>query len=79
MIVTLFDLRIAVDKLDPQDQLLLQMKYFEELTFAEIATILGVSDTTAHRKHDGALRRISESLGGENPFTRKEIEEHELD
>jgi len=79
MIVQLFDIRMALDKLDPQDRLLLQMKYFEELTFAEIATVLGVSQTTAHRKHDGALRRITESLGGESPFTRKEIEEHEMD
>ena len=79
MFAQLFDIRRALDKLDPQDRLLLQMKYYEELTFAEIATVLGVSDTTAHRKHDGALRRISEALGGENPFTKKEVEEYDMD
>ena len=79
MFAQLFDIRRALDKLDPQDRLLLQMKYYEELTFAEIATVLGVSDTTAHRKHDGALRRISEALGGDNPFTKKEVEEYDMD
>lgn len=78
-LIQLFDIRSALDKLDPQDRMLLQMKYFEDMTFAQIAEVLDISDTTAHRKHDGALRRISETLGGDNPFTRKEIENYDMD
>ena len=67
-VIQLFDIRRALAKLDPQDRLMLQMKFFEQLTFSEIATSLGVSDTTAHRKVDGALRRLNNNLGGQSPF-----------
>jgi RNA polymerase sigma factor (sigma-70 family) len=67
-VIQLFDIRRALSKLDPQDRLILQMKFFEQLTFTEIANTLGVSDTTAHRKVDGALRRLNNHLGGQSPF-----------
>ena len=67
-VIQLFDIRRALSKLDPQDRLVLQMKFFEQLTFTEIANTLGVSDTTAHRKVDGALRRLNNHLGGQSPF-----------
>lgn len=73
-IIQIFDIRKALEELDPQDRLILQMKYFEGLTFAEIAESLEISDTTAHRKHEGALRRISNLLGGTSPFTKEEID-----
>jgi len=31
--------------------------------------VLDVSDSTAHRKVDGALRRLNHHLGGQSPFT----------
>ena len=72
-IIQLFDVRRALDKLDPSDRLVLQMKFFEMLTFSEIAHTLEVSDTTAHRKVDGALRRLNNQLGGQSPF-KEEVE-----
>jgi len=72
-IIQLFDVRRALNKLDPSDKLMLQMKFFEQLTFSEIAGALGVSDTTAHRKVDGALRRLNNHLGGQSPF-KEEVE-----
>ena len=66
------DIRRALSKIDPQDKLVLEMKFFEGLTFTEIAEILQVSDTTAHRKVDGALRRLNNFLGGANPFAKGE-------
>ena len=74
-VIQIFDIRKALDELDPQDRLILQMKYFEGQTFAEIGEILEISDTTAHRKHEGALRRLSNYLGGMSPFSREEIEQ----
>jgi len=72
-VIQLFDIRRALIKIDPQDRLVLQMKFFEQLTFSEIADTLGVSDTTAHRKVDGALRRLNQHLGGQSPF-QSEVE-----
>lgn len=73
-IIQIFDVKSALEKLDPQDKLILQMKYYEGSTFGEIAEILEISDTTAHRRHEGALRRLSQVLGGPSPFTRDEVE-----
>ena len=70
-IIQLFDVRTALDKLDPHDRMVLQMKYYEQLTFTDIAQILEISDSTAHRKVDGALRRLNNHLGGRNPFEKK--------
>lgn len=72
-VIQLFDVRAALRKLDPQDKLVLQMKFFEQLNFKEIAETLGVSDSTAHRKVDGALRRLNNNLGGQSPF-QNEVE-----
>jgi len=70
-VIQLFDIRKALEKLDPQDKVILQMKFFEQFTFDEIATTLGISDSTAHRKVDGALRRLNNNLGGQSPFTKE--------
>lgn len=72
-VIQLFDIRRALDKLDPSDKLVLQMKFFEMLNFQEIAEVLEVSDSTAHRKVDGALRRLNNNLGGQSPF-KEEVE-----
>lgn len=74
-IVQLFDVRRALEKLDPNDRLVLQMKFYEQMTFADIAKTLEISDTTAHRKVDGALRRLNYKLGGQSPFSKEEIYE----
>ena len=72
-VIQLFDIRKALKKLDPQDKLVLQMKFFEQLNYQEIAQTFGVSDSTAHRKVDGALRRLNNHLGGQSPF-QSEVE-----
>lgn len=72
-IIQLFDIRKGLEKLDPNDRLILQMKFYEQMTYDDIATDLKISDTTAHRKVDGALRRLNKHLGGQSPFSREEI------
>ena len=72
-IIQLFDVRRALSKLDPNDKLVLQMKFYEQMTFADIANTLEISDTTAHRKVDGALRRLNKYLGGQSPFQKEEL------
>jgi RNA polymerase sigma factor (sigma-70 family) len=67
-VVQLFDVRRTLKKIDPQDQLMLRMKYEEQLSFNQIAEMLDISPSTAHRKVKGALKRIHQLLGGSNPF-----------
>jgi RNA polymerase sigma factor (sigma-70 family) len=70
-VIQLFDIRRALTKLEPEDKIVLQMRFFEQLTFDEIATTLDISDSTAHRKVDGALRRLNNHLGGQSPFVKE--------
>lgn len=69
-VVTIFDIRKAIAKLEPDDKMILQMKYDEALTFEAIGEALAVSKSSAERKVKGALRRLSNLLGGENPWQR---------
>ena len=71
-VIQLFDVRRALAKLDEMDRDVLELKYEQNLTFAEIAEVLEVSDTTAHRKVEGATRRLHNQLGGANPFGKGE-------
>ena len=71
--IQLFDIRRALSKLDEMDRDVLEMKFYQQYTFAEIARELEVSNTTADRKVKGALRRLNNQLGGQSPFT-KEVE-----
>ena len=72
-VIQLFDIRRGLMKLNEMDRDVLELKFFQQLTFAEIAQELGVSDTTAHRKVDNALRRLNNHLGGQSPF-KQEVE-----
>ena len=74
-VVQLIDVRKALTKLEPNDRMILHMKFYEDLTFQELAHNLEISDTTAHRKVNGALRRLSRELGGQSPFAKEEISE----
>ena len=71
-VIQLFDVRHALSKIDEMDRDVLELKYEQNLTFAEIAEVLEVSDTTAHRKVEGAMRRLVNQLGGTNPFGKGE-------
>lgn len=63
------DVRKALDKLDPADRLMLEMRFQEGLTFAQIAAELEMSDSTVHRRVNSALKRMVKTLGGDNPWS----------
>jgi len=69
-IASVIDIRKGLEKIDAQDRLVLQLRFFENLTLSEIATSLEISDSTADRKVRGALRRLCYRLGGDNPWER---------
>ena len=66
---TIADVRKAMEALDPADCLMLEMRYQEGLTFAQIATQLELSDSTVHRRVNSALKRMVKVLGGDNPWS----------
>ena len=71
-VAQIIDIRRGLSQIDEMDRDVLELKYEQHLTFAEIAVQLEISDTTAHRKVDGALRRLNNKLGGTNPFKKGE-------
>jgi len=70
-VAAIFDVRAALEKLQPDDRIVLQYKFFENFNYSQLAIALEISDSTAHRKVSGALRRLCNELGGENPFVSK--------
>jgi RNA polymerase sigma-70 factor (ECF subfamily) len=50
--------RSALDQLAPTDREILVMRYIEDLTFPEIAAILGIGESAAKMRHLRAIERI---------------------
>ena len=71
-VVQLFDIRRALAKLTEMDRDVLELRYADQLSFGALAEQLACSETTAHRKVDGALRRLTNELGGPNPWKMRE-------
>jgi RNA polymerase sigma-70 factor (ECF subfamily) len=55
-------LSAAVDRLPPDQREVLVMKIWNELTFADIATVLGISQNTAASRYRYALAALKKSL-----------------
>jgi RNA polymerase sigma-70 factor (ECF subfamily) len=51
-------LHAALGRLTPPDREVLVMRYLEDLTFPEIASILGLGESAAKMRHLRALQRI---------------------
>lgn len=67
-VIQLFDIRRALLQMSEVDRDVLRKKFYENLSYQELARELSVSDTTAHRKVDGAVKRLGYALGGPNPW-----------
>lgn len=59
-------IRRALGELSEPDRDVLTMRYVDQLTFAEIAAILGITGGAARLRHYRALRRIGPLLGMTN-------------
>lgn len=62
------DVRRVMELIDPMDRMIIEMRYQEGLTFSQISTALGLSDSTIHRRINSALRRMVKELGGDSPW-----------
>jgi RNA polymerase sigma-70 factor (ECF subfamily) len=53
----------ALDSMDPLDREVLALRHFEQLKRAEIAQVLGVSESAAGKRYIRALERLKQILG----------------
>jgi RNA polymerase sigma-70 factor (ECF subfamily) len=55
-------LQEALNQMDPLDREILAMRHFEQLSLAESAQVLGLTESGACRRHIRALQRLKEVL-----------------
>ncbi len=60
---TLQRLRAAVEKLPPKQRLCVELRSFEDLSFREVAEIVGCSEDAAKVNFHHALKRLRELMG----------------
>jgi RNA polymerase sigma-70 factor (ECF subfamily) len=60
---TLDRLRAAVEKLPPKQRLCVELRSFEDLSFREVAEIVGTSEDAAKVNFHHALKRLRELMG----------------
>jgi len=53
----------ALDSMDPLDREVLALRHFEQLSRAEIAALLGISEAAAGKRYIRALERLRQILG----------------
>ena len=53
----------GLDNMDPLDREVLALRHFEQLSRAEIAQVLGVSEGAAGKRYIRALERLKRILG----------------
>ena len=68
LLAMLVDIKRAYDKLGQQDQLILRLRYYDNLTLQLIGEYLECAISTADRKCNQALRRLQNIMGGESPW-----------
>ena len=53
-------MQLALGLLKQSDRVILWMRHYDDLSFEEAATVLGVSQNTAAQRYVRALRRLTE-------------------
>ena len=67
-----YQLHDALDAMDPLDREILTLRHFEQLSLAEAAEVLGITESGACRRHMRALTRLKEVLSS-RPDLREEL------
>jgi len=68
LLAMLIDIKDAYESLNEKDQKILVLRYHENLTLAQIGTILECHFTTADRRVNHAMRELNNKLGGASPY-----------
>lgn len=58
----------TLDGLDPEDREILVLRYFEKLSSAEAAEVLGLEKEAARKRYRRALRRLREAFEKNGPL-----------
>ena len=64
----MYDIRIALLKLNIGEYGMLRMRFEDGMKLEDIADYFDVSDSTISRKINTAIRKIIKELGGESPW-----------
>ena len=68
LLAMLVDIKKAYELIDKDDQEILRLRYYDNLTLQLIAEYLECAVSTADRKCNQALRRLQDKIGGDSPW-----------
>jgi DNA-directed RNA polymerase specialized sigma24 family protein len=68
LLATLMDIKQKFTQLEADDKHILILRYHEQMTLAQIGSVLECHPTTADRRCDSALRALLDLLGGRSPY-----------
>ena len=68
LLAVLIDIKRSYLKLQPEDQSLLRLRYFDGFTLQQIANHLECAVSTADRRCNTSMRRLIDQLGGQSPW-----------
>lgn len=68
LLAMLVDIKRAYEKLEPEDQDILRLRYYDNLTLQVMSEYLECAISTADRKCSQSMRKLQNNLGGETPF-----------
>jgi RNA polymerase sigma factor (sigma-70 family) len=68
LLATLVDIKKAYQKLEKEDQEILSLRYYENVTLQHIAEYLECAVSTADRRVNNSLRKLQNNIGGESPW-----------
>jgi RNA polymerase sigma factor (sigma-70 family) len=68
LLAILMDIKKAYQKLEPEDQKILELRYHDSYTLQQIAQYLECAVSTADRRCANSMRKLQDLLGGDSPW-----------
>jgi len=68
LLAMLIDIKKSYEKLDKEEQEILKLRYYENITLQQLSQYLECAISTAERKANNALRALQNNLGGDSPW-----------
>jgi RNA polymerase sigma factor (sigma-70 family) len=68
LLAMLVDIKRAYEKLEKEDQEILRLRHYDNVTLQIIAEYLECAVSTADRKCQNALRKLQNEIGGDSPY-----------
>ena len=68
LLAMLIDIKKSYEKLSKEEQEILKLRYYENITLQQLSQYLECAISTAERKANNALRALQNNLGGDSPW-----------